>query len=212
MFEETRQADAHVYLNAEEDEISRPDLLRGIYDGWWGFMLYAGSGHVPLRVAVLTASHSDYTSESQGEADAIEIFEKWARRMRPEELGDDPDNPDYELRVEGIPGKAAHIWDEVVEDAQAAITDRYFGSEPTKEISRGGWLRGLVHVAGSILYAVRGKEIHRWGILASYPKQLLNSYRLIMEREGRNPEDYEVYTELVSERAMPDERSIEKRW
>lgn len=105
VFEDTKLCKAHFYLDDQGYEITREQLLVAyLYDRSFGapsltaYMLYVGTGFVPLTVAVI----------AREESDAVGAFEEWCRRN--DRLGeiheDDPDSEDwgeYECHIEIIP-------------------------------------------------------------------------------------------------------------
>ena len=81
LFEETKKADAHYYLDDVGLEIDRQELLEEMFNfNQPAYMLYVGEGFVPLRVAVV----------AWNESDAVEVMEDWARKTgRSDEIGED---------------------------------------------------------------------------------------------------------------------------
>jgi hypothetical protein len=109
LFEYTKKADAHFYLDDSGHEMNKGEFIEELFCsmknmGQNGYMFYIGEGE-PLRIAVISWS----------EGDALSTMEEWIRNEgRQEEIGEDADwlerleinpnaAPEYSLHVEVIP-------------------------------------------------------------------------------------------------------------
>ena len=213
--EDTAKARAHSYLHESGHEVSRPEFLREVHEGWRAYMLYIGGGYVPLTMAVLTTSHRDHTGPMDGASDAIETWEEWARKNKPEELGDDPFDPDYELHLEEIPQSAAWIWKEVDDAAEMARADRYF-TWAGEQISRREFLEVMLQptirtMPGQIIFAAGPPPMINLAILGDRD-DAERVFRSLLRGEGHDPMQYEVYISEIPPEAAGEMRILRKRW